>query len=153
MEAKKWFFHLVSFSLLIQATAALGQDVTDLKDVQEQGYVSTKQNYKIYYPKTQETSVKTTTTTKTTHQVSHVPPEGITMYTGSLHANVERIARLYGWQEVVWDVPNDYEWVGNAYVSGHNATVVLQKVLKDYPLQAVFYQGNRVLLIQPRTLR
>lgn len=74
------------------------------------------------------------------------------LYPGSLKANIQRIARHYGWPLVVWALPNDYEWVGHAKVSGSTLSEVLSKILENYPLQAAFYQGNHVLVITPRTI-
>ena len=76
-----------------------------------------------------------------------------TLYSGSLHDNIARLAASYGWRTVVWNVPNDYLWVGRTRLSGNSFPNMLSQVLKDYPLQAIFYQGNHVLVIIPRTLK
>lgn len=76
-----------------------------------------------------------------------------TLYTGSLKNNVTRIAAQYGWNQVVWDVPHDYVWTGNTRVTAPTLPLLFSKFLAKYPLQAVFYHGNHVLLIQQRTLR
>jgi hypothetical protein len=73
--------------------------------------------------------------------------------TGSLKANILRIAAQYGWNQVVWDVDYDYQWLGNTRVAAASLPNLFAKFLEGYPLQAVFYQGNHVLVIQPRTLR
>ncbi len=75
------------------------------------------------------------------------------VYPGSLKENIERIASHYGWHHVVWDAPEDYRWVGYAQIHGENLSIILRQLLNDYPLQAVFYQGNHVLYIHPRTLK
>lgn len=163
METKKWLFHLLILSFFLPTVVA-AQPLTDYKDAQEAGYVSSKQSYKVYYPQGYKTpkeikeekaekTAKVVSSTAATHHYYRVNPNGAVMYTGSLRANIDRIARQYGWNEVVWDVANDYEWVGTTHINGGSVMEIMQKVLKDYPLQAVFYQGNRVLLIQPRTLR
>ena len=72
---------------------------------------------------------------------------------GSLRWNVIRLAHHYGWREVVWNAPTDYRWVGRTAITGNSVTQVMATLLHDYPLQAVFYQGNHVLEIRPRTLR
>lgn len=72
---------------------------------------------------------------------------------GFLKANVQRIARRYGWKNVVWKSDEDYYWRGTSTVSGANIEEVMRKILYGYPLQAVFYYGNRVLVILPRTLK
>lgn len=84
--------------------------------------------------------------------VRQKPLENVTLYPGSLKENVERIAAHYGWHQVVWDAP-DYQWVGHAQIQGDNLSSVLRQLLADFPLQAVFYQGNHVLYIHPRTLK
>lgn len=41
----------------------------------------------------------------------------IDVYPGSLKENIERIAKHYGWRQVVWDAPEDYRWVGKARIT------------------------------------
>ncbi len=77
----------------------------------------------------------------------------IDVYSGSLKENIERIAKHYGWRQVVWDAPEDYRWVGKARIHGENLQDILRQLLTDYPLQAVFYKGNHVLYIHTRTLK
>lgn len=74
------------------------------------------------------------------------------MESGSLQANIRRLARQFGWPQVVWDIPNDYEWVGNVPVRAINFNSLLEKVLKNYPLQATLYHGNHVLVISSRNI-
>ncbi len=85
--------------------------------------------------------------------IREVPFSTVDIYPGSLKENVERICAHYGWRQVVWDVPQDYIWVGKAQISGENLISILRKLFDDYPLQAVFYEGNHVIYIHPRTLR
>lgn len=80
-------------------------------------------------------------------------PDRVAIYSGSLRANIQRIVSSYGWQHVAWDVPDDYRWVGTTYIPRIQLAAVLNIILKNYPLQAVLYQGNGVVAIQPRTLR
>lgn len=75
------------------------------------------------------------------------------LYSGSLKENVTRIAHQYGWNKVIWSLPHDYQWVGDTRVTADSVSGLFGKFLANYPLQAVFYKGNHVLLIQPRTLR
>lgn len=75
------------------------------------------------------------------------------IYNGSLEENIKRIAREYGWRQVVWNVDNDYQWIGTTRIRATNLSSLLRQLLQDYPLQAVFYRGNHVLVIQPRTLK
>ncbi|MBS0349625.1 MAG: TcpQ domain-containing protein [Proteobacteria bacterium] len=85
--------------------------------------------------------------------VRQKPLQSIGVYPGSLRENIERISAHYGWHQVIWDVPQDFRWVGYAQIQGDTLASVLHQLLNDYPLQAVFYQGNHVLYIHPRTLK
>lgn len=71
----------------------------------------------------------------------------------SLKNNILRIAKQFGWPQVIWKAPADYEWIGKTAIQGGSIQVIFSKLLADYPLQAVFYKGNHVLLIKSRTLR
>lgn len=73
-----------------------------------------------------------------------------TIYNGSLKRNVERIVRVSRWGKVEWALPYDYRWVGTSKITGDSVQDVLQKLLAGYPLQAVFYEQNHVIHIQPR---
>lgn len=79
----------------------------------------------------------------------------VIMYPGSLKANIKRIAHQYGWNNVVWGngCGYDYRWVGRTKVVGVNFKEIMRKILINYPVQAVFYEGNHVLVINPRTLK
>jgi len=77
----------------------------------------------------------------------------VVMQPGSLRDNIERIAGDNGWTRVVWSNTKDYNWVGQTKVTGESFAAVMKKIIEDYPLQAVFYLGNHVLLIQPRTIQ
>jgi hypothetical protein len=72
---------------------------------------------------------------------------------GSLRANIERVARRFHWNRVIWNSSNDYRWAAYTKINRNNLQDILQIVLVNYPLQAVFFEGNHVLVIQPRTLR
>lgn len=76
----------------------------------------------------------------------------VTLYPGSLKANIVRIARNCGWNNVIWNVPEDYVWVGHTQIVGPDLYNVLFRILAKYPVQAQLYQGNRVLAIVPRNL-
>ncbi|MGB6976785.1 MAG: hypothetical protein WBE18_04950 [Gammaproteobacteria bacterium] len=78
-------------------------------------------------------------------------PITVTAYPGSLRNNIQHIAGRCGW-ETVWNPPCDYRWYGITRISGMNLSDVFRKMLKNYPVQAVFYQGNRVLAVGPRNL-
>ena len=76
-----------------------------------------------------------------------------TVYPGSLRTNINRIAKRFGWMQVVWRASYDYKWVGTTKLRAANLPDLLSQLIEDYPLQAVFYQGNHILVITPRTLR
>lgn len=98
---------------------------------------------------------KYNTTTTANAQVYQGPENAITvnLVPGSLKANIERIAKENGWEKVVWNAPSDYNWTTNTKIKDQSLVAVMKVILADYPLQAVFYQGNRVLVIQTRTVR
>jgi len=77
----------------------------------------------------------------------------VVMQKGSLKGNIQKIANRYGWKNVVWKSSEDYYWRGITTVTGADITEVMQKILDGYPLQAIFYSGNHVLVILPRTLK
>lgn len=83
----------------------------------------------------------------------HPSPKQVILYPGSLKTNVENIARQYGWNRVIWDSPNDYHWVAYTKIRQTRVQDVMRVVLVNYPLKAVFYEGNHVLVIKPRTKR
>jgi len=71
---------------------------------------------------------------------------------GSLRENIMRVASEFGWTTVVWDVPNDYLWVGETSFPQQDLKNILAVALNQLPLQATFYHGNHVLVISTRTL-
>jgi hypothetical protein len=77
----------------------------------------------------------------------------VTLIPGSLKSNIERIAADNGWFKVVWSPDEDYTWATYTKIRNISFKAILQAILANYPLQAVFYQGNKVLLIQARTMR
>ena len=81
-----------------------------------------------------------------------VRPVTVTMFPGSMRANITRIAKQHGWRTLVWNSVNDYSWVGKTTITAPRLTGVFTKILADYPLQANFFDGNHVLAITPRTL-
>ncbi|MCB1827149.1 MAG: hypothetical protein KDH94_01905 [Coxiellaceae bacterium] len=88
--------------------------------------------------------------------VTHHRPHrlvGVAVYPGSLRWNVEQIAHRYGWNRVVWALPEDYRWVGKARVNAPTVAAIFEKLLQSYPVQAQFYEGNHVLVITPRTIQ
>jgi hypothetical protein len=78
-------------------------------------------------------------------------PLTVMAYPGSLRNNIQRIAGYCGWQ-TVWNPPCDYRWYGKTLIRGASLSDVFRKMLINYPVQAVFYRGNRILAISPRNL-
>ena|SRR3990167_3455758 len=72
------------------------------------------------------------------------------IYDGSLKSNTERIAKQFGWNRVVWDVPVDYRWVGMAKVTGANLPEIMNVILKQFPLEITFYYANHIAVVTPR---
>ncbi len=69
---------------------------------------------------------------------------------GSIKSNVERLAHQFGWNQVIWQSPDDYDWVGNTKITAPDFPDVLMQLLDGYPLQAIFYEGNHILVVVPR---
>jgi len=76
----------------------------------------------------------------------------ITLNNGSLRDNLERIAKTHGWPKVAWNLPDDYRWVGHTRITANSLPSAFGKILNNYPVQAQFWRGNRVLAIVPRNL-
>ena len=55
-----------------------------------------------------------------------------------------------GWKTLVWDLDFDYHLAGDVTIRANNIADALAQLLANYPLQAVFYDGNKVVKIQPR---
>lgn len=77
----------------------------------------------------------------------------VTLYPGSMKANLTRLAHYFGWHTVVWQPSVDFNWVGTTKIHADNFQDLLAQVLAQYPLQAQFYQGNHVLVVTTRTLK
>lgn len=76
----------------------------------------------------------------------------LTFYSGSLRENIQRVAKECGWDVVVWKTSYDYNWIGTTHFADTHLPIILHKVLDGYPLQAIFYQGNHILVIAPRNI-
>ena len=77
----------------------------------------------------------------------------IKLHSGTVKSNIERVAAANGWSKVIWRTKNNYAWVGKTVIVASSFKEALAKALADYPLQAVFYENNHVLVIEPRTLK
>lgn len=82
----------------------------------------------------------------------HLIGHQVTFVTGSLKDNLARVAKRFGWKKIVWLPNSDYQWVGRVSIHEKTVYALFSRVLHNYPLQAVFYQGNRVLVIKPRNI-
>ena len=80
------------------------------------------------------------------------PVAQFTFASGSLQKNIQHIAQQFGWNEIIWKAKGDYRWIGKVKFVNTSLPDILNKVLQSYPLQAVFYQGNHVLVISPRNI-
>jgi hypothetical protein len=147
VQYKKIYLTLLSLFCFWTITAAAGysfpQEVTHIQEREESPPMTVEVQghppiLHIVFPETK-------------HIIKHVPMLDAQIYPGSLKENVTRIANFYGWPEVIWDAADDYCWVGTADLSARDLESLLEKLLEDYPLQAIFYQGNHVLVIVPRT--
>ncbi|EKD75274.1 MAG: hypothetical protein ACD_44C00184G0006 [uncultured bacterium] len=72
------------------------------------------------------------------------------IYDGSLKSNTERIAKQFGWNRIVWDVPVDYRWIGTAKVTGASLPEIMNVILKQFPLEITFYYANHIAVVTPR---
>jgi hypothetical protein len=84
------------------------------------------------------------------HHPMRMHQQSVSLRSGSLRHNLSRIAKLYGWKKLVWLPSSDYQWVGRVTIREHDVYALFTRVLQEYPLQAVFYKGNHVLVIRPR---
>lgn len=90
------------------------------------------------------------------HIHRHVKHTGLITATttpGTIRDNVEHIAHQYGWQQVIWSSCKNFRWVSKTRITAPDLKGIMRKLLEGYPLQAVFYNGNHVLVIRPRTLK
>lgn len=91
------------------------------------------------------------TTTAPSEKLGTPAPTAVyVIYPGSLKTNVTHLANEFGWRQVIWNAKFDYQWTGTTRITANNLNEILTKILKRYPLQAVFYQGNHILAIEPR---
>ena len=144
---KKAGILLTTITLFFLTTAFAGNNITsDVKsDIK---YTKTK----VYYVDKNKPAVNAVRDKSFSSSATR-GPSVLMLYQGSLKNNITRLSHIYGWNNVVWDLSDDYRWVGTTGIVADSLQDALRKVLRDYPLQAVFYLGNRVLLIRPRTLQ
>lgn len=110
------------------------------------------QEFQMFIPKVSPLALHTNKKSYLSHNKRHAEVRYVEIYTGSLKANVVRLARVYGWKQLIWLPTEDYHWIGSVRFSAQDLPSVLGKILEHYPLQANFYAGNHVLVIKPRTI-
>ena len=77
-------------------------------------------------------------------------PRNYKVTTGSLKANVEHMVAQSKWGRVVWNIPNDYRWIGNITITATSIQDALSQYLDPYPVEAIFYKKNHIVSIEPR---
>lgn len=77
-------------------------------------------------------------------------PRNYKVHTGSLKDNVQQMVAQSHWGTVIWNVPNDYRWIGNITITATSIQDALSQYLAPYPVQAIFYQKNHIVSIVPR---
>lgn len=77
-------------------------------------------------------------------------PRNYKVHTGSLKQNVQSMVAQSKWGTVVWNVPNDYRWIGNITITATSIQDALKQYLAPYPVQAIFYKKNHIISIVPR---
>ena len=76
----------------------------------------------------------------------------VQIQSGSLKRTTANLAKKFGWK-LRWKVPNDYDWTGTVTLKGNNLPDILRQLIgNNFPVQANFYQGNKILVITPRAL-
>ncbi|MDF2867586.1 MAG: Toxin co-regulated pilus biosynthesis protein [Gammaproteobacteria bacterium] len=68
----------------------------------------------------------------------------------SLKSVITDLISHCGWKTLVWDFDFDYHLAGDVTIQANNIADALGQLLVNYPLQAVFYDGNKVVKMQPR---
>jgi len=77
-------------------------------------------------------------------------PRNYKVHTGSLKQNVQEMVAQSKWGTVIWNVPNDYRWIGNITITATSIQDALDQYLAPYPVQAIFYKKNHIVSIIPR---
>jgi len=68
----------------------------------------------------------------------------------SLRSALERVVAECGWDKVIWHTPIEYWVEGKVQLESNTFAEAVSELLKDYPLQAVFYNKNKIVEIKPR---
>ncbi len=68
----------------------------------------------------------------------------------SLKHVIASLVKSCGWNTLIWEFDFDYHLVGDVDIRTNNIADALTQLLANYPLQAIFYDGNKVVKIQIR---
>lgn len=84
----------------------------------------------------------------TTFKSNYVPYE-LHVYPGTLKSNLERLMEKSQFK-LLWNSKYDYRVVSEASIKGKNFNDALNNLLKNYPVNAVFYEQNNIMTIVSR---
>lgn len=73
----------------------------------------------------------------------------IEVYPGTLKTNLERIMKDSPYK-LLWNSNYDYRVVSQASIRGRNFDDALNRLLMNYPVEAIFYEQNSIMTIVPR---
>lgn len=73
----------------------------------------------------------------------------IEVYPGTLKTNLERIMKNSPYK-LLWKSNYDYRVISQATIRGKNFDDALNKLLMNYPVEAIFYEQNDIMTIVPR---
>ncbi len=96
------------------------------------------------------TMIKTPTPPQQSKYHSIAITESYIIYPESLKKNIFHLANQFGWQRVIWEVPNDFYWYGTVHFPSTSLYDILNKVLINYTIQANFYYRNHILVTTSR---
>jgi hypothetical protein len=68
----------------------------------------------------------------------------------SLKNVITSLVNSCGWSTLIWEFDFDYHLAGDVVIHTNNIADALAQLLANYPLQAVFYDSNKVVKIQIR---
>ena len=80
---------------------------------------------------------------------SNYAPYALHLYPGSLKSNVSRLMKKSQFK-LLWNSKYDYRVVSEATITGKNFNDALNNLLKNYPVNAVFYEQNKIMTIVQR---
>lgn len=132
MSYKSWLYALIHIALIFNTQVILANQGAD-KNVEE-----AESSYAKILPSPKKLILNPC-------KISH--KYVITM---SLKNVISHLTSNCGWKTLIWDFDFDYHLAGDVTIRANNIADALAQLLANYPLQAVFYDGNKVVKIQPR---